>query len=88
MKIVIIKQTDARLEDEQANAVRQWLFQFFKGATVADEKGWRRFTRAMNEGAAGEYFQPALIIDCKQENHALVLRNVVRLEIILIGQSG
>lgn len=57
MKIVLIKQTDAQLEGQQADAVRGWLFEFFKGATLADEKGWRRFMRAMNEGAAGEYFQ-------------------------------
>lgn len=57
MKIVLIKQTDDQLQGPQADAVRGWLFQFFKGATVADEKGWRRFMRAMNEGSAGEYFQ-------------------------------
>lgn len=57
MKLVLIKQTDEQLEGQQADAVRSWLFDFFKGATVADEKGWRRFIRAMNEGAAGEYFQ-------------------------------
>lgn len=57
MKIVLIKQTDAQLAEPQAGAVRAFLFQFFKGATEADERGWRRFVRAMNEGAAGEYFQ-------------------------------
>lgn len=57
MKIVLIKQTDDQLQGPQADAVRGWLFQFFKGATVADEKGWRRFMRAMNEGSSGEYFQ-------------------------------
>lgn len=57
MKLVMIKQTDALLEEPAASTVRNWLFGFFKGATEIDEKAWRRFMRAMNEGAAGEYFQ-------------------------------
>ncbi len=57
MKIVLIKQSDMQLEEQQAKAVRDWLFGCFKGATAADDKGWRRFMRAMNEGVAGEYFQ-------------------------------
>lgn len=57
MHIVLIKQTDQQLEGPQADAVRQFLFGWFKGADESDEKAWRRFVRAMNEGAAGEYFQ-------------------------------
>lgn len=57
MHIVLIKQTDKQLEGPQADAVRQFLFGWFKGADESDEKAWRRFVRAMNEGAAGEYFQ-------------------------------
>lgn len=57
MHIVLIKTTDMQLEGAQADAVRTFLFEFFKGATESDEKAWRRFMRAMNEGAAGEYFQ-------------------------------
>lgn len=57
MHIVLIKQTDQHLEGPQADAVRSFLFDWFKGSTDADERGWRRFIRAMNEGAAGEYFQ-------------------------------
>lgn len=56
MQIVLVKQTDLQLEGAQAAAVSEFLFGFFKGATVADEKAWRRFMRAMNEGVAGEYF--------------------------------
>lgn len=57
MHIVLVKQTDAQLEGAQASAVSSFLFQFFKGATEGDDKAWHRFMRAMNEGAAGEYFQ-------------------------------
>lgn len=57
MHIVLIKQTDQQLEGEPARAVRGFLFDWFKGASEQDEKAWRRFMRAMNEGAAGEYFQ-------------------------------
>lgn len=57
MKVVLVKQTDSQLEEPAASVVRNWLFGCFKGATEADEKGWRRFMRAMNEGVAGEYFQ-------------------------------
>ena len=57
MKLVLVKQTDQQLEEPAATTVRNWLFTFFKGATDIDEKAWRRFMRAMNEGVAGEYFQ-------------------------------
>lgn len=57
MHIVLVKQTDEQLAGAQADAVRKFLFDFFRGASESDEKGWRRFIRAMNEGAAGEYFQ-------------------------------
>lgn len=57
MKLVLVKQTDQQLEEPAAGVVRNWLFGFFKGATEIDEKAWRRFMRAMNEGVAGEYFQ-------------------------------
>jgi Protein of unknown function (DUF1367) len=56
VKIVLIKQTDARLEGVQAESVRGFLFHYLKGATAMDDRAWRRFVGAMNEGAAGEYF--------------------------------
>lgn len=57
MKIVIIKQVDAQLHGEQAEAVRGFLFQFFRGATPTDDKAWKGFMGAMNQAVAGEYFQ-------------------------------
>lgn len=56
MKIVLIKQTDARLPDLDAAAVRRFLFEHLSGATEKDTRAWYRFCRALNESGSGEYF--------------------------------
>ncbi|MES3022718.1 MAG: hypothetical protein V4857_14155 [Pseudomonadota bacterium] len=56
MEIVLIKQTDARLTDDDAAVMRRFLFEHLAGATPKDSRAWNRFCRALNEGAAGEYF--------------------------------
>lgn len=56
MEIVIIKQTDERLSDGDAVAVRRFLFEYFRGVTEKDNRAWYRFCRALNEAVLGEYF--------------------------------
>lgn len=56
MDIVLVKQTDARLSDEDAAAVRRFLFEHLTGATDKDTKAWYRFCRALNESGSGEFF--------------------------------
>lgn len=56
MEIVLVKQTDARLSDEDQAIVRRFLFEHLSGATDKDTRGWNRFVRAMNESGSGEFF--------------------------------
>jgi len=56
MEIVLIKQTDARLEEPEATAVRGFLFQHLDGATDRDKRAWRQFVRALHEAGSGEFF--------------------------------
>lgn len=56
MQIVLVKRVDATLEGEKAAAVWEFLFEHLGGATEKDEKGWRRFVRALHEAGSGEYF--------------------------------
>lgn len=56
MEIVLVKQTDARLSDEDRSVVRRFLFDHLSGATDKDTRGWNRFVRAMDEAGSGEFF--------------------------------
>lgn len=56
MEIVLVKQTDARLSEEDQAVVRRFLFEHLTGATPKDARGWNRFCRALNEAGSGEYF--------------------------------
>lgn len=56
MEIILIKQTDERLSDDDAAAVRRFLFEHLSGATPKDTAAWNRYVRAMNEAGSGEYF--------------------------------
>lgn len=56
MDIVLVKQTDARLSDEDQAVVRRFLFEHLSGATDKDVRGWNRFVRALNESGSGEFF--------------------------------
>ncbi len=56
MHIVLVKQTDDRLADNEAAVVRKFLFGHLTGATEKDTKAWYRFCRALNESGSGEYF--------------------------------
>lgn len=56
MEIVVLKQTDARLTDTDAAAVRRFLFHSVDGYNAKDKKAWRSFWYAIADAAAGEYF--------------------------------
>lgn len=56
MEIILIKQTDARLSDEDQVVVRRFLFEHLSGATPKDTRAWNRFCRALNEAGSGEFF--------------------------------
>ena len=56
MHIVLVKQTDARLSDRDAEVVRRFLFEHLSGATPKDTRGWYSFCRALNESGSGEFF--------------------------------
>jgi len=56
MEIVLVKQTDARLNEADAAVVRRFLFEHLSGATPKDTRGWYRFCRALNEAGSGEFF--------------------------------
>lgn len=60
MHIVLVKQTDERLADDEAAVVRKFLFGHLSGATEKDTKAWYRFCRALNESGSGEYFSVKL----------------------------
>lgn len=72
VKIVLVKQTDARLEGSDADAVRRFLFEYLKGCNDKDESAWRRFVRALHEAGSGEFFE--IIIQRKRSGkfHRLV----------------
>lgn len=56
MEIVLVKQTDAVLSDEDKAAVRRFLFGHLSGATDKDTRAWNNFVRAMDAAGSGEYF--------------------------------
>ncbi len=56
MEIVLVKQTDAQLSEQDAAVVRRFLFEHLSGATDKDTRGWNRFCRALNESGSGEFF--------------------------------
>lgn len=56
MHIVLVKQTDARLTEQDAAVVRRFLFEHLSGATPKDTRAWYRFCRALNESGSGEFF--------------------------------
>lgn len=57
MDIALVKQTDARLSDEDKAVMRRFLFDHLSGATDKDTRAWSRFVRALDEAAQGEFFQ-------------------------------
>lgn len=60
MEIVLIKQTDARLAPQDAEAVRRFLFEYLDGCNERDKKAWRSFWRALADAGSGEYFTVSL----------------------------
>jgi hypothetical protein len=56
MEIVLVKQTDAQLSDEDKAGVRRFLMEHFSGATDKDTRAWNNFIRAMDAAGSGEYF--------------------------------
>lgn len=56
MEIVLIKQTDERMPEAEAAAVRKYLFQVIDGCTDKDKKAWRSFWRGVGNAGSGEYF--------------------------------
>lgn len=75
MKLVLIKQTDDRLQPgtPDADAMRRFLFEMVKGATDKDQRAWQRFIRAINEAPCGEYFQIDLKRTRNSQFHKLVM---------------
>lgn len=57
MDIVLVKQTDDHLTDDEKAVVRKFLFGHLSGATDKDTRGWTRFVRALDSAGSGEYFQ-------------------------------
>lgn len=56
MEIVLVKQTDERLTEDDAAVVRKFLMGHLTGATDKDTRAWNRFVRALNEAGSGEFF--------------------------------
>lgn len=56
MEIVLVKQTDLRLSDEDKAVMRRFLFENLSGATDKDTRAWNRFVRAMDAAISGECF--------------------------------
>jgi hypothetical protein len=56
MEIVLVKQTDAQLSEEDKAAVRRFLMGHLSGATDKDTRAWNNFIRAMDAAGSGEYF--------------------------------
>jgi hypothetical protein len=56
MEIVLVKQTDAQLSEEDKAVVRRFLLGHLSGATDKDTKAWNNFIRAMDAAGSGEFF--------------------------------
>lgn len=56
MEIVIVKQTDARLPEQDAAVVRRFLFEYLAGCNDKDKKAWWSFWRAIGTAGSGEFF--------------------------------
>lgn len=56
MEIVLVKQTDAQLSDEDRATVRRFLMENLSGATDKDTRAWNNFIRAMDAAGSGEFF--------------------------------
>ena len=57
MDLVLVKQTDDHLTDDEKAVVRKFLFGHLSGATDKDTRGWTRFVRSLDAAGSGEYFQ-------------------------------
>lgn len=56
MEIVLVKQTDDVLSDDDRAVVRRFLMGHLSGATDKDTKAWNNFLRAMDGAGSGEFF--------------------------------
>lgn len=56
MEIIIVKQTDAKLTEQDSAAVKRYLFDFIDGCNDKDKKAWRSWWKAVAESGSGEYF--------------------------------
>lgn len=65
MEIILVKQTDDRLSDQDAAAVRRFLFQYIDGCNDKDKKAWRGWWRALTKAGSGEYFS----LSIKRQRH-------------------
>ena len=61
MEIVIIKQCNSQLTGGAADIMRNFLFEWLKGATEQDDKAWKRFWNAVNKAKEGEYFSVKVV---------------------------
>jgi len=56
LEIVLVKQTDNKMTDQEASVVRRFLFEYIDGLNLVDKRAWRRFCGSLNDAAEGEYF--------------------------------
>lgn len=56
MEIVLVKQTDEHLSEDDKAVVRRFLFEHLSGATEKDTRSWTRFVRALDQAGSGEFF--------------------------------
>lgn len=56
MEVIIVKQTDAKLSDQDSAAVKRYLFEAIDGCNDKDKKAWRGWWKAVAKAGSGEYF--------------------------------
>ena len=74
MEIVLVKQTDARMSEQDAAAVRRFLFEYIDGCNDTDKKAWRGWWRALTSAGSGEYFS----LSIKRQRHGPFHRLVMK----------
>jgi len=55
LEIVLVKQTDNKMTDQEASVVRRFLFEYIDGLNLVDKRAWRRFCGSLNDAAEGVF---------------------------------
>jgi hypothetical protein len=74
VEIVLLKRTDDRLPETDAEIVRRFLFQAIDGVTERDMKAWRGWWRAFADAPAGSYFTLTVKRQRNSRFHRLVFK--------------